>query len=54
MAATQSLSRSSFAIPRVSKSQITQLPSEHPAGRRVLWVFHEISKRVESMQEMGM
>jgi len=26
----QSLSRSSLAMPRVSKSQITQLPSLHP------------------------
>lgn len=31
IAATHSLSLSSFAIPLVSKSQITQLPSEHPA-----------------------
>lgn len=31
IAATHSLSRISFAIPLVSKSQMTQLPSEHPA-----------------------
>ena len=30
--AVQSLSRNSLASPLVSKSQITQLPFEHPAG----------------------